>query len=115
MSAGTSDDCPRSAFYLGEVIMQPSFLENAENCDELASQAHGPKRTRLERLAKGWRAVAESQDWLDGRMPPVGIWLMEMPHQEGPGEIPQNDPRQQTDWPGTKQTDEPWKDTPEKD
>jgi hypothetical protein len=63
-----------------------------------------------------WRAVAESQDWLDGRIPPVGICLMgKKPHQEGPGEIPQNDPRQQTDWPSTKQTDEPWKGNPQKD
>ena len=51
------------------------YRENADNCDELAGSAqNGPSRRRLERLAKGWRAVAESQDWLDGAMPPVGIW-----------------------------------------
>ena len=30
-------------------------------------------------------------------------------------EKPTDDPRQQTDWPSTKQTDEPWKGPPEKE
>jgi len=72
--AGTSIDGLRSAIASGEQIMQSSFfLQNAANCDELASEAHGPRRARLERLARGWRAVAETQDWLDGRMPPVDL------------------------------------------
>jgi hypothetical protein len=31
------------------------------------------------------------------------------PHEEDPRETPLDDPRQKTDWPNTKQTDEPWK------
>jgi hypothetical protein len=87
--------------------MQPTYRDNAENCEELAQGASGPNRNRLHRLAKGWRALAETQDWLDGRMPPVGIWLSEQPHD--------HDPRQKTDWPNTRQSDEPWKGNPEKD
>jgi hypothetical protein len=30
-----------------------------------------------------------------------------------PRETPQDDPRQKTDWPASKQTDEPWKGNPE--
>jgi hypothetical protein len=38
-----------------------------------------------------------------------------LPHEEDPRERPQDDPRQKTDWPHTKQTDEPWKGNPEKE
>jgi hypothetical protein len=38
-----------------------------------------------------------------------------LPHEEDPRETPQDDPRQKTDWPNTKQTDEPWKGNPEKE
>jgi hypothetical protein len=31
------------------------------------------------------------------------------PHEEDPRETPLDDPRSITDWPNTKQTDEPWK------
>jgi hypothetical protein len=101
----------------GRPNMQSSvFLRNAANCDDLASEAQGPRRATLERLARGWRAVAETQDWLDGRMPPLGIWqLRNEPEQDVPAETPLNDPRQQTDWPNSKQTDEPWKGNPEKE
>jgi hypothetical protein len=37
------------------------------------------------------------------------------PREESPRETPLDDPRQQTDWPTHKQTDEPWKGNPEKD
>jgi hypothetical protein len=40
---------------------------------------------------------------------------MELPHEEEPRETPLDDPRQKTDWPTHKQTDEPWKGNPEKD
>jgi hypothetical protein len=30
-------------------------------------------------------------------------------YEEDPRETPSDDPRQETDWPNTKQTDEPWK------
>ena len=39
----------------------------------------------------------------------------EPPHKEDPRETPLDDPRQKTDWPNTKQTDEPWKGNPEKE
>jgi hypothetical protein len=52
VSAGTSDDCPRTAFYLGEAIMQSSFLENAENCDELASRHTAPNGQDLNVLPR---------------------------------------------------------------
>jgi hypothetical protein len=95
--------------------MRPTYRDNAENCEELALEADGPDRNRLQRLAKGWRALAETQDWLDGRMPPVGIWLSEEPHDRDPRETPLDDPRQKTDRPTTRQSDEPWKGNPEKD
>jgi hypothetical protein len=34
---------------------------------------------------------------------------------DDPRETPKDDPRQQNDWPNSKQTDEPWKGNPEKD
>lgn len=37
------------------------------------------------------------------------------PHEEDPRETPADDPRQETDWPNTKQTDRPWKGKVEKD
>jgi len=37
------------------------------------------------------------------------------PHQEDPRENALDDPRRKTDWPNTKQTDEPWKGFPEKE
>jgi hypothetical protein len=39
----------------------------------------------------------------------------EPPHKEDPSETSRDDPRQKTDWPNTKQTDEPWKGNPEKE
>jgi hypothetical protein len=33
--------------------MQPTYRDNAENCEELAEGASGPNRNRLHRLAKG--------------------------------------------------------------
>jgi len=38
-----------------------------------------------------------------------------LPHEQDPRETPLDDPRQQTDWPNTKQTNEPWKGQVEKD
>jgi hypothetical protein len=37
------------------------------------------------------------------------------PNEEDPRETPLDDPRQETDWPNTKQTDKPWKGPVEKD
>ena len=38
---------------------------HAENCAELA-QAAAPNNKRFERMAEGWKTVAENQAWLDG-------------------------------------------------
>jgi hypothetical protein len=44
--------------------------ENAENCTELAENAtDAPSKRRFERLADSWKVMAETQDWLDGKMP----------------------------------------------
>jgi hypothetical protein len=48
-------------------------------------------------------------------MPPVGIWLSEESRDQDPRETPPDDPRQKTDWPNPKQSDEPWKGNTEKD
>jgi hypothetical protein len=37
------------------------------------------------------------------------------PHEEDARETPLNDQRQMTDWPNTKQSDEPWKGNTERD
>jgi hypothetical protein len=50
------------------------FLENAANCAQLAEQATDqPTRQRYKRMEDAWRALAEEQDWLDGKVPPVRI------------------------------------------
>ena len=38
-----------------------------------------------------------------------------LPHEEDPRETPLDDPRQETDWPNHKQTDQPWNSQVEKD
>ena len=46
------------------------FLENAENCAQLAERATDePTHNRFKRMEAAWRALAEEQDWLDGEMP----------------------------------------------
>jgi hypothetical protein len=48
------------------------FLENAENCAQLAERAvDGPTYNRYKRMEAAWRALAEEQDWLDGEIPPT--------------------------------------------
>jgi hypothetical protein len=48
------------------------FLENAENCAQLAERAADePTHKRYKRMEAAWRALAEEQDWLDGETPPV--------------------------------------------
>ena len=47
------------------------FLENAENCLQLAERAQGmPAFRRYSRMASAWTALAHEQDWLDGEIPP---------------------------------------------
>ena len=46
--------------------------ENADNCLQLAERAEGgPAHRRYVRMARGWTALADEQDWLDGEVPPV--------------------------------------------
>jgi len=46
------------------------FLENAENCAQLAERATDePTYKRYKRMEEAWRALAVEQDWLDGAIP----------------------------------------------
>jgi len=48
------------------------FLENAENCAQLAERATDePTYNRYKRMEAAWRSLAEEQDWLDGETPPT--------------------------------------------
>jgi len=52
-------------------MKQSDFLENAENCAQMAEQATDePTRNRYKRMEAGWRALAEEQDWLEGKIHP---------------------------------------------
>jgi flagellar capping protein FliD len=56
------------------VKQSQDFLENAENCAQLAERAADePTHNRYKRMEAAWRALAEEQDWLDGQVPPVRI------------------------------------------
>ena len=58
----------------GIVKQSQDFLENAENCAQLAERAADePTHNRYKRMEAAWRALAEEQDWLDGQVPPVRI------------------------------------------
>ena len=57
-------------------IMKQSdlFRENAENCLQLAEHAEGqPAFRRYSRMAEGWLALADEQDWLDGEISPFPL------------------------------------------
>jgi hypothetical protein len=50
------------------------FLENAENCAQLAERATDePTYNRYKRMEAAWRALAEEQDWLDGEVSPAPL------------------------------------------
>jgi hypothetical protein len=50
------------------------FLENAENCAQMAERAPDePTHNRYKRMEAAWRALASEQDWLDGQVPPARI------------------------------------------
>ncbi len=45
------------------------YRENARNCAELADEAKDvPSKNRFKRMQEAWLALAEEQDWLDGRV-----------------------------------------------
>jgi hypothetical protein len=47
------------------------YRENARNCTELAAEAKNePARNRYKRMEAAWLALAEEQDWLDGKKAP---------------------------------------------
>nr|WP_315703843.1 MULTISPECIES: hypothetical protein [unclassified Bradyrhizobium] len=49
------------------------FREHAENCLQLAERAaQGPVFRRYTRMAQGWAALAQGQEWLDGEVSPLG-------------------------------------------
>jgi hypothetical protein len=44
------------------------YLANADNCALMAEAAENePTRNRFKRMEEAWRALANEQDWLDGR------------------------------------------------
>jgi hypothetical protein len=46
------------------------FIENADNCAQLAERATDePTHQRYRRMGAAWRALAKEQDWLDGETP----------------------------------------------
>jgi hypothetical protein len=50
------------------------FLENADNCAQLAERASDePTHRRFKRMEAAWRALAEEQDWLDGEVAPAQL------------------------------------------
>jgi len=57
----------------GSTTKQPRHpLENAENCAQLAENATDePTYNRYKRMETAWRALAEEQDWLDGKIHPL--------------------------------------------
>jgi hypothetical protein len=54
--------------HVQDIMMQPHhFLENAENCAQLAERAADePTYNRYKRMEAAWRALAVEQDWLNG-------------------------------------------------
>jgi len=45
------------------------FRENARNCAELADRVEDlPSKNRYRRMQEAWLALAEEQDWLDGKV-----------------------------------------------
>ena len=51
------------------------FLDNAENCAQLAERAtNDPAHRRYRHMEAAWRALAEEQDWLDGEVSPVKLF-----------------------------------------
>ena len=48
------------------------FLDNADNCAQLAERATDePAHRRYKRMESAWRALAREQDWLDGEVSPI--------------------------------------------
>ena len=55
-------------------MKQSDFLENAENCAQMAEQATDePTRNRYKRMEAGWWALAKEQDWLEGKLHPMSM------------------------------------------
>ena len=47
-----------------------TYRENAANASQLATEAKDePSRKRYKRIEAAWLALAEEQDWLDGKVP----------------------------------------------
>ena len=45
------------------------YLNNAENCMDL--NCDPPPRARYLRMAQGWLALLEEQEWLEGKVSPL--------------------------------------------
>lgn len=49
-----------------------NYRENAEHCVALAADAADvPTFQHYKQLEASWLALAETQDWLEGRVPPI--------------------------------------------
>jgi hypothetical protein len=49
------------------------YRQNAENCMQMAEAAESePAHNRFKRMEAAWLALAEEQDWLDGKQSPAG-------------------------------------------
>jgi hypothetical protein len=49
------------------------YRENARNCSELAAEAKdSPSKNRYKRMQDAWLALAEEQDWLEGKVSSKG-------------------------------------------
>ena len=45
-----------------------TFRDNARNCADLAAETKDePSRNRYKRMEAAWLALAEEQDWLEGK------------------------------------------------
>jgi hypothetical protein len=56
----------------GQSSQSEHLRENAEHCLTLEdSAADDAARSQFRRMGDSWRALAETQDWLDGATPPV--------------------------------------------
>jgi hypothetical protein len=57
---------------VSQLSQSEHFRGNAGHCLTLEdTEANDAARKQLRRMGDGWLALAETQDWLDGVMPPV--------------------------------------------
>jgi hypothetical protein len=66
-NAGSAEDVLSTEWLI--LRKSEEYRENARNCAELAAEAKNlPSKNRFKRMQEVWLALAEEQDWLDGRV-----------------------------------------------